>query len=91
MMISGRQFGTTTRQMLEAPPNSIYVWCDSNLHYPISLAARLGRSDLKIVPPSWLELHVMYGVKLAGIDVDHAANLSRAQWEWWKLAKERIL
>jgi len=44
-----RQSGITTRQMLEAPENAIYVWPNSKLDYPNDLAKYLGRFDLTII------------------------------------------
>lgn len=41
--------GVTTRQMKEAPTDSIYVWSGSKISYPKELAKFLGREDLRIV------------------------------------------
>lgn len=49
-----RDSGTTTKQLLEAPENSIYVWVNGKVDYPKRLAAHLGRDDIKIVPPSFI-------------------------------------
>jgi hypothetical protein len=51
----GRNTGETTRQMVRAPKGATFVWCNSHLHYPQHLARYLGRDDLKIVRPEWLE------------------------------------
>lgn len=46
--MSKRALGSTTHQMINAPVNSVYVWLNSNLLYPRSLAKHLGRGDLII-------------------------------------------
>ena len=50
-----RGSGMTTEQMKNAPQNAVFVWCNNVLHYPKSLARDLGRDDLEIVPPHWLD------------------------------------
>jgi len=47
-----RGTGRTTEQMRNAPPDSIYVWCNHHLDYPKLLARRLDRYDLRIMSPS---------------------------------------
>lgn len=49
--------GKTTKQMLDAPQGSIFIYADGNgkgFQYAIELARRLGRSDLKIKTVDWL-------------------------------------
>lgn len=71
--------GKTTEQMLAAPQGAIYIWvAGSPLEYPIRLAKRLNRPDLKIKLPYEIE----YGHCLRGFNgpivVDHACrDLSR--------------
>ncbi|GMW03994.1 MAG: hypothetical protein AMXMBFR84_51280 [Candidatus Hydrogenedentota bacterium] len=74
-----RQTGATTRQMEQAPQGAVFVWCNHHLDYPQALAQKLGRDDLEIVGPTWLEGHAWYGLRISGIVLDHAAYLSDSQ------------
>ena len=69
----------TTAQMLGAPKDAVFVWCNEKLYYPNKLACSLGRSDLKIVGPSWLESHNNRGLRASGIVVDHWTKLNERQ------------
>lgn len=42
-----RSTGRTTKQIKEAPPNSIYVWLNDHLQIPRRIAENLGRVDIK--------------------------------------------
>ena len=46
-----RQTKRTTKQMIEAPLDACFVWCNDRLSYPRNLAQHLGRSDLTIISP----------------------------------------
>jgi hypothetical protein len=73
-----RGSGRTARQMQAAPPKAVFVWCNGQHYYPRALARHLGRSDIRIVSPSW----VGSGRSLGCADtivVDHAAVLSARQ------------
>jgi len=74
-----RQSGRTSRQMLEALPNSVFIWCNGFTDYPRRLAHDLGRSDLQIVTPGWIEARSWRGVALPEIIVDHATELTNCQ------------
>ena len=74
-----RDDGTTTRQMQAATRGAVFVWGNSQIGYPKGLAKHIGREDLKIVSPSWLEDR-WRGLKLTGVMVDHAATLTDQQW-----------
>lgn len=71
---SQRQEGRTTNQMLKAPIGAVYVWCNGDLYYPKQLARRLGREDLKVVPPSWFDPINVLKQRLTGLVVDHATS-----------------
>ncbi len=73
-----RGTGTTMQQMLDAPVGALFVWCNSMLYYPKSLAASLARNDLIIVAPSWLNGR-MFGEIAVAVIVDHAAMLTLEQ------------
>ena len=71
--VPDRRTGKTTQQMLSAPTGAIFIWCNANLCYPNQLAEQLGRDDLNIVPPRFLESSGMYGHRKP-IVVDHHAS-----------------
>lgn len=84
-----RQTGRTTKQMLAAPECAVYVWVNQHLAYPEMLAAGLGRDDLEIKPPSWLDRRNIRACEFSGIVIDHAANLNDDQIE--ALSHARIM
>ena len=49
-----RQDRRTTKQLIDAPRNAVFVWCNGNVSYPQDLARSLGRTDLRIVTPMWV-------------------------------------
>lgn len=65
-----RGTGRTTRQMLDAPKDAIFVWCNGHLGYPLSLARHLGRSDLRIASPQAYEAGRMAGLRNCVV-IDH--------------------
>jgi hypothetical protein len=68
-----RQIGTTTKQILEAPRDAVYVWVNDVTGYPKYLAQKLGRTDLKVVPLSWLTGRSWQGFQKSVV-VDHAVD-----------------
>jgi len=83
-----RGSGRTTKQMQEAPQNSVFVWVHHDLHYPKKLAEKIGRNDLKIVSPNWL-LNSWKGAQLSGLVIDHFAHTSFTS-EMRELAKQAL-
>lgn len=72
-----RGTGLTSRQMLTAPNRAVFVWVTfSSLCYARALARSLGRCDLEIVPPSWLDRQQDPSRPIV---VDHAAGLTEQQ------------
>ncbi len=71
--------GSTTRQMQAAPKDALFVWVNGHLDYPKMLAKELGREDLKIVAPSFLDYDQWRGIRYSGVVVDHAAHLNDKQ------------
>jgi hypothetical protein len=71
--------------MQAAPLDAVFIWCNSRLDYPQALARKLGRTDLKIVSPSWLELG-WRGRELSGIVRDHASDWNDEQWRRFHFA-----
>lgn len=64
--------------MQQASQGALFVWCNSHLSYPNTLAKQLGREDLQIVSPSFLE-DKWQGREYVGVVVDHAAYLTEQQ------------
>ena len=87
--MSDRQTGRTTQQMLNAPLGAVFVWVNQHLYYPISLARRLGRTDLEVRPLSWLEPRNVMGRKFTAVIVDHAAQPYGAQLQALRLLRCR--
>lgn len=85
--VSRRGTGTTTRQMLEAPVGSLFIWCSDNKRYPFELSLWLGRADLNIAPPSYLESSSWRGKRWPAVVVDHAAQLTPYQMQNLTLLK----
>jgi len=85
-MINGRQVGNTTHQMLAAPIGAYYVWANGQLDYPKHLAENIGRSDLNIVSPAWIEEFRWCGIAVKNIIIDHAyCPLTPRQWHMLEL------
>lgn len=76
-MSAERQSGRTTQQILDAPRDSVYVWCNSQINYPLRLAEYLDRSDIHVVPLSWLRNGNLYDGPLV---IDHACNMNEEQY-----------
>ena len=77
-MSEARGSGRTSAQMTAAPLNSVFVWCNGRHGYPRALARHLGRPDIRIVSPSWVDSGRSLGCAHT-IVVDHAAMLSLRQ------------
>ena len=81
-MDSVRGTGRTTQQMLKAPNGAYYIWCNSITTYPRSLALRLNRWDLRILPLSVLDrMEFFCGLRNVSIVIDHAAQFTTKQNE----------
>lgn len=83
--------GKTTRQMEAAPKGAIFIWCNGLTEYPRLLARNIGREDLRIESPTFLEER-WKGLELSGVVVDHAAQLTDRQWDelQWALTRVRL-
>jgi hypothetical protein len=73
-----RGTGRTSDLLRAAPREAVFVWCNDRLEYPKQLARAVGRSDLMVVAPSWLQ-HGLIGRRGKCVVVDHAARLSEHQ------------
>lgn len=76
---SNRQTGRTTKQMLAAPQNAVYVWCNDWMKYPHKLAMSIGRGDLRVVGKRWLQSHSWRGLQFSGLVVDHDTRLTQQE------------
>lgn len=81
--------GMTLQQLSTAEIGALFVWVNNKLGYPKRLAEFLGRSDIKIVSPSWLSKDNLLEVRVSQIVIDHAAHLTTDQWEAWYLCQSR--
>ena len=84
-----RGTGATTQQMQDAPKGAVFVWCNNRLEYPRALARKIGRDDLSIVSPYWLE-RGWAGQKFTDLVVDHACSLSAGEQNGLKYAITRL-
>ena len=74
-----RGSGRTSEQMLDAPPRAVFVCCKGTSGYTQCLANHLGRNDLRIVGPSWLEDEGWRGGDFSAVVLDHALRLTAGQ------------
>jgi len=84
-----RGTGTTTQQMEKAPNGAVFVWCNERTDYAVRLARKIGREDLQIKSPTWLEDR-WRGLELHGVVVDHAARLTDRQRDGFQGALTRV-
>ena len=73
-MGNGRCCGLTTAQIKRAPLGAVFVWLNGDMTYPKNLAHFLGRDDLRIVTLSQVRAGALRGLRLSGLEVDHAAR-----------------
>ena len=66
-----RGTGATTRAMLAAPKNALYLWCNDRSDYPRKLAQFLNRKDLRILTTNTVINHGLKGLQRPLV-VDHA-------------------
>lgn len=83
-----RGTGRTAEQMKMAPKGAIFVWCNSAMDYPRRLARSAGRSDLKIVAPSWLSRERLMGF-YGDVVLDHAASPCRRELDAYNEYRRR--
>ena len=76
-----RRTGATTLAMRNAPKGAVYIWPNSHLDYPKTLAAHLGRTDLRIERPDFLDYRLR-GLT-APLVIDHAYNPNSEPISFW--------
>ncbi len=85
-----RGTGTTTQQMLVAKQGALFIWVGGSLHYPRDLARRIGRTDLQIENPDYLDSDRWAGRNFSEAIIDHAASLTRRQFDAWQHLIARV-
>lgn len=83
----GRGSGNTKRQMLASPERSVFVWVNGAVDYPKRLARSLGRDDLEIVSPEWINSDSWRGRDFPAIILDHAARLHNREYDMLRLIR----
>lgn len=88
-----RNTGETTRQMQEAHRDAVYIWvAGSPREYARDLARHLGRADLEIVSPEWLDRSRGWrGRILSAVVLDHECRLTSIQWKIYNEVTQRRL
>lgn len=86
---TARGTGRTRDQMMKAARGSIFIWRNHYFDYPRYLAVAIGRDDLRVVAPSWLD-NGWQGREFSGIVVDHAVELNSAELDNLELALMRV-
>jgi hypothetical protein len=79
-----------TAQLKQAPQGAVFIWVNADVSYPKQLARQLGRDDLQIVGPGWLDSYRWQGQTFPWIEVDHAAKLTGYQHELLQYALSRV-
>jgi len=81
-----RNSGRTTKQIHEAPPGSLYIWCARDTSYLRALVNAYGRQDLEITNIDTLRYtadahRVCQGRIFPFIVVDHAIHMGDTEFE----------
>lgn len=75
-----RGTGRTTAQLKAMPKYGVFVSCNERaMHHDKNLTRKINRSNIVIVPPSWITGQRWQGVHYTAIEVDHA---------FWDLVKD---
>ena len=88
-----RPFGHSASAMLRAPRGAYYVVNHQGLGYYRSLARYLGRTDLRLVSVSWVQLNNVLGLPpTQAIEVDHYAyeHFGRNAFEAMNVHRDRV-
>jgi hypothetical protein len=85
-----RGTGRTTKQLMNAPENSVFVWCNDDISYPLRLARNMCRDDIEVKPLCWFKENNICGRRMQ-ICFDHAVILTHKQEELYKYLLTRSL
>jgi hypothetical protein len=88
--MQSRGNGRTTRQMLFAPRGAHFIWVSNDISYPLALAKKCFREDLRIVGPSWITTEKFRAEVVHGIILDHAVRLTEEEFQQVFIARSRI-
>jgi len=72
-------------KMRDAPKDAVYIWVNQYTELPRRIANDLGRNDLHIEAPYWLQ-HGWIGKKVSGIILDDSLNLTPEVWKCYERA-----
>jgi hypothetical protein len=85
-----RGTGRTTRQILEAPRDAIFVCPNVEVGYSQRIAHRVGRPDIKFVPPNWIGERLVSHGGGKPVVLDHATQLSESQGAYLASYRKRF-
>ena len=83
-----RGSGMTRHQIENAPQGALFVWINSQLDYPKTMAIAVGREDVRIVSLtvlSHLNVHMFQGCTFPAVILDHAIRLTDQQSECYDM------
>ncbi len=89
-----RGTGITTKQIKNAPLNSIYIGIRDELHYLKKIAYELNRKDLKLISVDeffYNDCERFRGLYITDIITDHAVNLSQKQEDFFNMIKPILI
>lgn len=66
-----RGSGRTSEQLTNAPMHSVFITPPNDRGYTKRLAAFIGRPDIEVVGPEWINNHRWRGRGLTGLVIDH--------------------
>lgn len=83
--------GRSTKQILEAKQNAVYVCrTSSDCSYLKELARELNRTDIKIVSVFWLTERKYMGLELTEIILDHSLKLNSEEYLYFTEARAYV-
>jgi|SRR6056297_997165 len=91
-MDTERNTGRTTKQIKDAPNGAVFVAPSTRLvDYCFSIAKSVGREDVKVVSPQWLENGSWRGLRFPDVIMDHHAPcvMTERQLDAYRYAKMR--
>lgn len=87
-----RGTGRTTAQLRALPIGGVFiVQSNDAVVYTNGIANYINRSDIQVVPISWIDQDRWRGRIFIGIDIDHDCPLTEKQMDIYRLIKSRVL
>lgn len=85
-----RGSGRTKAQLRALPIGGVFiVQSNDAVVYTNGIANYINRSDIQVVPISWIDHYRWQGMKMSGIDLDHHCSLTERQMDIYCLIKSR--